>query len=49
MVLERFGLVKEQKAIETLFKACGEIDYETTYVQSEIGRMDPRKQPKLRL
>ena len=49
MVLERFGLADEQKKVEDIFGVNHEIDYETAYLQSEIGRMPPKKQPKLPL
>lgn len=49
MFLERFGLKEKQKELLEKFGPCYEIDYDTAYVQSEIGRMDPRDQPKLSL
>ena len=47
MFLERFNLKKKQKELEKLFGTVHEVDYASAYVQSEIGKMPPSKQPKV--
>ena len=47
MFLERFNLKDKQEELKTRFGIVHELDYDSAYVQSEIGRMAPSKQPKL--
>ena len=47
MFLERFGLWEKQKELKDKFGVVHELDYDTAFVQMEIGRMEPSKQPKI--
>ena len=49
MFFERFNLKDKQKELKRKFGIVNEIDYDSAYVQSEIGKLKPNEQPKLSL